>query len=59
MNYKETDNLAANFHSFNVTYNTWGCSALNGGMPTMSSKRMTPTDHQSALQPRRIYIMID
>lgn len=30
---------------------TWEVSALKGGMPTRSSKRMTPTDHQSAVAP--------
>lgn len=30
---------------------TCGCSALKGGMPTRSSNRMTPTDHQSAVIP--------
>jgi len=58
MSYRKIDKLAANNYSLNIMYNTWGCSALNGGMPTMSSNRMTPTDHQSALQPRSIYIII-
>lgn len=30
---------------------TCGCSALKGGMPTISSNNMTPTDHQSAVAP--------
>lgn len=30
---------------------TCGCSALKGGMPTISSNKMTPTDHQSAVAP--------
>lgn len=30
---------------------TCGCSALKGGIPTISSNKITPTDHQSALAP--------
>lgn len=32
---------------------TCGFGALNGGIPTSSSKRITPTDHQSAVIPAR------
>lgn len=41
-------------------YNNWhflrsvltcGCSALKGGMPTINSNKMMPTDHQSAVVP--------
>lgn len=34
-----------------VMWPTWGWSALKGGIPTISSKRITPTDHQSAVAP--------
>jgi hypothetical protein len=30
---------------------TWGCSALKGGIPIISSNKITPTDHQSAVVP--------
>jgi len=30
---------------------TCGCSALKGGIPTISSNKITPTDHQSAVAP--------
>lgn len=33
---------------------TWGCSALKGGIPTINSNRITPTDHQSAVKPAAI-----
>lgn len=47
-----------NLHIINAfiitaTYHTCGCSALKGGIPTMSSNRITPTDHQSAVAPEK------
>lgn len=33
---------------------TSGCSALKGGIPTINSNNMTPTDHQSAVKPEKI-----
>ena len=34
---------------------TWGCSALKGGIPTITSNKITPTDHQSAVVPAENY----
>lgn len=42
----------------NFRWPTCGCAALKGGIPTRSSKRITPTDHQSAVAPT-IRIMWD
>ena len=45
----------------NILYikSTWGCSALKGGIPTISSNKITPTDHQSAVAPAENQMIAD
>ena len=54
--YKEKQQVSADFI---FREHASGDSALNGGTPTSSSKRITPTDHQSAVAPTRREVFQD